>query len=236
MQRIVSILIGTALLPLALLAQAPPQPQPQAPPPDPNAYAVTYVDISPTGRSAAIAAFKQYREASRKEQGLIRLDVFEQVGRPSHFVVLERWSDASAMQAHAMAAHTGQLRDALQPIRLSGYDQRPYKTLSMTPMPAAPSGQAMVAVSHVDFVPTAGGNPPAMLREFAEVSRKDEGNLRFDVMQHTMRANHFTIVEVWRDQRAADAHAAATHTKQFREITMPMTGSPIDERILKFVE
>jgi len=41
--------------------------------------------------------------------------------------------------------------------------------------------------------------------------------VRFDVMQHTMRANHFTIVEGWQGQGALDAHAAAPHTKQYRD-------------------
>ena len=32
-------------------------------------------------------------------------------------------------------------------------------------------------------------------------------------MQHMRRANHFTIVETWRDQQAFDAHVAAAHTR-----------------------
>jgi hypothetical protein len=43
-----------------------------------------------------------------------------------------------------------------------------------------------------------------MLRRQAEASRQEDGNLRFDVVQHVMRANHFTVIEIWRNQAAFD--------------------------------
>jgi hypothetical protein len=33
-----------------------------------------------------------------------------------------------------------------------------------------------------------------------------------------------------------DAHAAAAHTRQYRDELQPMTGSPLDERVYKVVE
>ena len=32
-----------------------------------------------------------------------------------------------------------------------------------------------------------------------------------------MRANHFTVVEAWQNQKALDDHAAAAHTRQYRD-------------------
>ena len=54
--------------------------------------------------------------------------------------------------------------------------------------------------------------------------------------RHLMRANHFTIVEAWQSQSALDAHAAAAHTKQYRDTLQPMSGGPLDERLYKAVE
>jgi quinol monooxygenase YgiN len=48
-----------------------------------------------------------------------------------------------------------------------------------------------------------------------------------------MRANHFTVVEVWRDQKALDLHVASPHARQYRDTLQPMTGSPLDERVYK---
>ena len=130
-------------------------------------------------------------------------------------------------------AHT-QLMEGLAPIRVSNYDQRPYKTLTVGPAPAAAGGRAVSVVSHVDV--NQDPKVPAMLRRLAEASRQEPGNLRFDVVQHMMRANHFTVVETWRDQQAFDAHVAAAHTRQYRDEVQPMTGSPLDERTYKTIE
>jgi quinol monooxygenase YgiN len=51
-----------------------------------------------------------------------------------------------------------------------------------------------------------------------------------------MRANHFTVFEVWRDQSALDAHVAAAHTRAYRDTVQPISGSPVDERVYTAVE
>src|SRR6266850_5377908 len=105
---------------------------------DTNVHAVSYVDVLPASRAPAVAALKQYRDASRKDDGFVRFEFFEQVGRPGHFAVLETWRDQKASDAHGTAAHTQQFLNTLQPLRSSGYDQRPYKTVTVGPAsPAA---------------------------------------------------------------------------------------------------
>lgn len=204
--------------------------------PDTSLYAVSYVDVTPASRGAAVAALKQYRDQSRKDDGYVRLELFEQVGRPGHFAVFETWRDPKAFDAHGMAAHTNQLLGTLQPIRSSGYDQRLYKTVTVGSAPAVADGQTIYVITHVDTVPSPQNDPPGLLKRLAETSRTDKGNLRFDVVQHTMRANHFTIVEAWQSQGALDAHAAAPHTRQYRDTLQPMAGGPLDERLYKAVE
>jgi quinol monooxygenase YgiN len=199
-------------------------------------YAVSYVEVNASSRSAALAAFKQYRNANQRltgSAGFVRLDSFEQIGRPGHFALIETWRDQKSFDARDQAIQA-QLLDALKGIRISGYDQRPYKTLTVGPAPPASGSRAIVVVSHVDVTP----NPqvPVMLKRLAEASRPEQGNLRFDVLQHTMRANHFTVIEIWRDQKAFDAHVGASHTKQYRDELQPMTGSPLDERVYQIVD
>jgi quinol monooxygenase YgiN len=199
-------------------------------------YAVAYVDVMPSARAVAIAALKQYRDRSRHEDGCVRVDLLEQLGRPGHFSIVETWKDQRAADAHGMAAHVKQTRDALQSIRVSDYDQRPYKTLTVAPATAMGSSQAIHVVTHVDTIGGGQADAPGLLTRLAEASRKERGCLRFDVLQHTMRANHFTVVEIWENQRALDAHAAAPYTKQYRDVLQPISGSPLDERVYKAVE
>jgi len=201
---------------------------------DPAFYAVSYVEVMPASRAAAVAALKQYRDLSRKDTGVVSVEIFEQSGRPAHFVVLEKWADQKAFDAHGMAEHTKQMLSKFDSFRLGSYDQRPYRTLSVGTAPATPNDRALVLISHVDF---AGPqfDAPALLRKMADDSRKTEGNVRFDVLQHAMRLNHFTIVEVWQSEKAHDAHAASSQTRQFRDTIAPALGSPLDERALKVV-
>jgi len=200
---------------------------------DPTFYAVSYVETTGSSTTAAVAAFKQYRDDSRPQDGFIRAEFFEQIGRPGHFAVIETWRDQKTFDGRD-ALPQKRLTDALQPIRVSGYDQRPYKTLAVgTGQP--PSGRQIVyVISHVDVTP----NPqvPVLLRQLAEASRKEPGNLRFDVLLHTMRGNHFTVIEAWRNQQALDAHVAAAQTKQYRDTLQPLTGSPLDERTFRIAD
>jgi quinol monooxygenase YgiN len=199
-------------------------------------YSVTYVSVRPSVRMSAITTFRQYRDASRKEDGYGRLELFEQAGPPGHFALVETWRDQQAFDAHINAAHTRQFKDTLQAARITGYDERPYKTFTIAAPTGTASGDAVYVVTHVDVVggPQAGG--PDLVRKVAEASRQERGSVRYDVLQHVMRANHFTVVETWANQAAYDAHAAAPHTKQYREAMVPVTGSPLDERIYKAVE
>lgn len=231
MHRLPCLLLSIVMLPSSLGVQI----HAQAPA-DTALYAVSYVDVMPSARAATVAALKQYRDTSRKEEGYVRFDLLEQVGRPGHFAVVEMWKDQKAFDAHGMAAHVQQFRDALRPIRLSDYDQRPYKTLSVGPATAAGNGEAIHVLAHVDTVGGPQAGAPGLLTRLAEASRNEQGCLRFDVLQHTMRANHFTVVEIWQNQKALDAHAAAMHTKQYRDVLQPMSGSPLDERVYKAVE
>src|SRR5207249_11081346 len=111
-------------------------------PADTARYAVSYVEVMPAARATAVAALKQYREASRREDGSVRLELLEQIGRPGHFAIVETWKDQQTFDAHGLAAPLKQVRDALQSIRLSDYDQRPYKTLTVAPVTAAGNSNA----------------------------------------------------------------------------------------------
>lgn len=231
-----------ALLVTLLLVQSAPGPQTRADaPPDSTFYAVSYVETMASAASKASAMLKQYRDASAKQDGFIAIDLFEQIGRPGHFVVYETWRDQKAFDARDGSAQK-QLLSGLQPVRVSDYDQRPYKTLAVKGAPGVGRSQApreaVYVIAHVDFAPNpqAQQAPAALLTRLAEASRQEAGNLRFDVTQHTMRANHFTVVEGWRNQQAFDAHVAAAHTKQYRDTVQPMTGSPLDERVYRAVD
>jgi quinol monooxygenase YgiN len=199
-------------------------------------YVVAYLEVMPPSTGEAAALLRQYREASRKHEGNWRLEVLQQNGRPDHFAIVELWQDENAFEGHGMAAHRRQFHEQLGPLRASPYDERPHQGLTRGSTSAARAAGATYVVTHADAIPPAKDDALALLRQLAAVSRTDHGNLRFEVLQQRSRPNHFTLVELWQDQKALEAHTMAAHTRQFREQFQPLTGSLYDERLYQALD
>src|SRR5688572_31548451 len=221
MTRLSVVCLAALLATSALRAQAPP---------DTTFYAVAYVETAASSARDAAAALRAYREAAAKQDGCRAAEAFEQIGRPGHWVIVETWRDQKAFDARDAAVQR-RLLDVIKDVRVSGFDQRPYKTVAVAPARAAGTASAVSVVSHVDVAPNPAVAP--MLARLAADSRQEPGNLRFDVLQHTMRGNHFTVIETWRNQAALDAHVAAPHTRKYRDDILPLTGCPLDERVFR---
>jgi autoinducer 2-degrading protein len=92
-------------------------------------------------------------------------------------------------------------------------------------------GNAIFLATYVDVMPSSVDTAERLLDRYREASRRDEGNLRFLVLQEISRPNRFAIVEAWKDKAALDAHVAADHTHTFRERLKSIQNAPYDERI-----
>jgi quinol monooxygenase YgiN len=193
-------------------------------------YTVTYVEVTPPSSAKGAALLRQYREATRKDEGNLRVEVLQRIDRPNQFVVLAAWKDQKAFEAHGAAGPAGDLRAGLQPLLASPNDERVHTGLAVGSAPASGAG-TIYAVTHVDVIPPRKDDGVALLKQLADDSRRDGGSLTFDVVQQTNRPNHFTVVEAWKDRSAFDAHGMAPHTRRFREQLAPMSGALYDERL-----
>jgi len=97
-------------------------------------------------------------------------------------------------------------------------------------------GSKLYVVTHVDLMPTFTAEGTKLLKQFAAESRNDKGVVRYELLGEPTRKNHFTIVSVWENQAAFNAHLEAGHTRKFREKLQPMLGSPFDERLHGLVQ
>ena len=52
-------------------------------------------------------------------------------------------------------------------------------------------------------------------------SRKEEGNVRFDVLHDNNDPNKYVLYEVYRDKEAAAAHKETEHYKKWRDTVEP---------------
>jgi quinol monooxygenase YgiN len=202
------------------------------------AYCVSYIEVSPAAQRKTAALLKELAEASRKSQGILRFDVLQRRERTNHFAIVEAWKDKNAFEARLAAAPTKEFREKLQPLLTSGYDERPHTGLVAGPMTAGAGarGAAVYVVTHVDVIPPKKDEAIAGLQQLADPSRKDAGNLRFDVLQQISRPNHSTLVEIWKDQQSLEAHEEAAHTRKFRELLLPMSGSLYDQRLYQALD
>ena len=194
-------------------------------------HVVAYFEVIPPSAPEAAVLLRQYSQASRTAAGLVDHEVLQQCARPDHFAIVETWQDQTSFEAHGSAAHTRAMHERLETLRCSPYDERLHHGFVLAAESASRPTGAIYAVTHADAIPPAKDDAMLCLKQLAEVSRHDEGNVRFEVLQQRSRLNHFTIVEIWRDQKALEVHVMAAHTRQFREQFQPMSGALYDERL-----
>jgi len=198
---------------------------------DDAAYMVTYLEVVPSAKGPAATILKQLADASRKEAGVMRFEVLQRSNPSSQFLILEVWKDKAAMEAHGNGAAAKTYREKMTPISLAPIDDRTSLAISVAPNP--PVKGAVVGATHVDVAPPNRDKTVVLLKAYADAVRKTPGNLRFDVLQQTARTNHFTTVEVWKDQKSADAHEVAAATKDYRKEVGAMLGALYDQRWYK---
>jgi quinol monooxygenase YgiN len=104
-----------------------------------------------------------------------------------------------------------------------------FSTPSAAPAQTSPGSPAM-AVTYLEVVPSAEAETTRLLREVAAASRKEAGNLRFEVLQRIERPAHFAIIEAWADSKAFESHGGNAATKTFRDKLKPLQVGPYDER------
>jgi quinol monooxygenase YgiN len=205
---------------------------------DPGAaHVITYIEVAPSAVDEARGLLRQYRAASRQHAGNLRFETLQRTERSNHFALVEAWQDLKAREAHAAMAPTRQFREALQRLLSAAYDERPHLPLSVGPLAAGPTAKdAVYVVTHVDIVPTFKDKGVGAVKDLAETSRREPGSVRYEALTQSSRHNHMTLVEIWKDQKAFEAHIVAAHLKKFRDELLPMSGSLYDERLYRSLE
>jgi quinol monooxygenase YgiN len=112
----------TALTSLLLLAGIPASAQDRL-------YVVTYVDLMPNFADDGSKVLETYAAECRKEKGVVRFELFHDIGRKNHFTMVGAWENWAAFDAHLEADHTRQFREKLQPMLGSPLDERLYNIM-----------------------------------------------------------------------------------------------------------
>ena len=92
-------------------------------------YVVTHADLLPPNLQTGNKLLLQYVADTRKEKGCVRIEVYEQISRVNHHMIVEVWESQQAFDAHMAAPHTVQFRHAIDPMLGSPYDERLHHSL-----------------------------------------------------------------------------------------------------------
>lgn len=231
-----ALLLGVAVVAIGAIRDAPAQ-SPAAPAIEGPIYSVTYIEVLPTSRADGVALLRRYREATRQEDGNLRCELVSRIGQPHQLVILEVWRDQKAFEVHGKSPNATSTREKIHGIRSAPVDERVHVAVAAGPLQPGPAGDVVVyVVTHVDVIPPRKDDGLAALKQLADAGRSSAGNVRFEVVQQTNRPNHFTVVEIWKDARAVEAHAMADATRRFRDALGPMSGALYDERMFKAVD
>jgi quinol monooxygenase YgiN len=223
-----SLLLAMVLTPIVAAPAAQAQ--------DAAVYVVNYIDVAPATRGTAASLLRQLANASRKDEGNTRFEILQRTAPSNQFAIVSVWKDQKAYDAHAAAAHSKEFREKIKPHLISAIDDRMHIGMEIAGAAAAKSGAgAILVVTHVDVPPPKKDECVAALKTLVADSRKEAGSVRFDVFQQGSRPNHFTVVEIWKNQSAYDAHIIAAQTKKFRDQLTPMSGALYDERLYKAI-
>jgi quinol monooxygenase YgiN len=197
---------------------------------DQPTYVVTYIEAAPKAATEARELIVARCAGVRKAAGLTRIEAFARTGYASQLAILEQWQSAKAREDYVATDDAKNFLARLSPLMVAGYDERIHIPLTVGAS-KPPTPDTVVALTHVDLIPTFKDAGIPKVKEFAEQSRATRGNLRFDVLTQVSRPNHMTVVESWSTMAAKDAHIAEPFVKSFRESLMPMSGSLYDERV-----
>ena len=203
-----------------------------------TSYIVTYFEVYPSEIQKTKSLLKELTQSSLKEEGNLRFEIVQRIGQPDQFAILEAWQDVSTMTKHQQSANVIAMKDRLNPLLRSSYDERPHAALQVGKVKVSQNEikNAIFAITHVDIVPTIKDQGIALVKDISAISSKDQGNIRFEALTQISRPNHMTIIEIWTSQDAINQHASQKHKKDFRVTLTPMSGSLYDERFYKLID
>jgi quinol monooxygenase YgiN len=86
-------------------------------------------------------------------------------------------------------------------------------------------------VIYIEVAPASTGAAAALVKQWVEGSRKDDGNLRSEVLQRSSPANQFVLVSIWRDLAAFEKSRDGAASKDIIVKLTPHLIAGIDTRV-----
>ena len=96
--------------------------------------------------------------------------------------------------------------------------------------------ELITIVVHIKARPETRDSVRAKLLELAEMTRREEGNLNYNLHVSNTDDCLFIIYENWKDQAALDHHMAASYLKEFLAAQDDLLEKPVAGEICRVIE
>jgi quinol monooxygenase YgiN len=103
---------------------------------------------------------------------------------------------------------------------------------AQAPATETPNADAPIyVVRYIDVLPPMKKAANTALKQVREACRTDPGNVRCEIAERLEQPNQFVVLEIWKDQKALDAHGTNPTATAAHDKLKPTLESPYDVRI-----
>src|ERR1043166_928914 len=99
---------------------------------------------------------------------------------------------------------------------------------ALLPVGAVAQEAVVYGATYVEVAPSPTSQAVGRLKGLVTASRKEDGNLRFPMVQERQRPNRFVVIEAWKDLTAYDGHLKSLPYLDFKDKLGPIRNAPID--------
>ena len=188
-------------------------------------FSVTYVEAPPKAPARLAAVLRTEAGDCVAQHICARVEVLREIGWGNRFALYESFAAPAHHQPRQLSS------EAL----IAPPDVRQLAIVWASPAKHLPS-QALWVVTHVDAMPDYAAQATAMLKQLGEAEAAEGGHLATIAGRQLDHPNHFTLIEVWANRAAFEAHEAAQPARDFRAKLAPMLGALYDSRLYQTVQ
>lgn len=159
--------------------------------------------VAPENVANIVNLSKELVAASRNDSGNIDYDIYQSQTDPTQLMIFETWKDQASLDVHSAAAHFTRIVPQLANAAVG--------EMAIQSFTQASEGSQIrinclfkVAADNVTKI-------LGLSKELVEASRKDGGNIDYDIYQSQTDPTKMMIFETWSDQASLDVHSAAEH-------------------------
>ena len=159
--------------------------------------------VAPENVANIVTLSKELVAASRNDGGNIDYDIYQSQTDPTQLMIFETWKDQASLDVHSAAAHFTRI---VPQLANAAVGEMSIQSFTQTSEGSQIRINCMLKVDAANVTKALG-----LAKELVEASRKDDGNIDYDIYQSQTDPTQLMIFETWKDQPSLDTHSAAEH-------------------------